>query len=91
LGTDTLEKVLEKLATTDKSSTIVVERLIDGKMRITSGSWDGERVFARDQVLEVSNVEDRLHVARKTPHHGKCDPPIAPYASARKSSKTDGL
>jgi hypothetical protein len=43
---------LEKLATSDKA-TIVVERLTDGKMRVTSGSWDGEKVILRDQVLEV--------------------------------------
>jgi hypothetical protein len=48
-----LEKVLERLATTDKS-TIVIERQPDGKMRATSGSWDGEKVFLRDQVLEVA-------------------------------------
>jgi hypothetical protein len=35
-----------------------------GKMRVTSGSWEGEKVVACDQVLEVSNVEGRLHVAR---------------------------
>jgi len=50
------EKVLERLATTEKS-TIVIERQPDGKMRATSGSWDWEKVFLRDQVLEVGNVE----------------------------------
>jgi hypothetical protein len=58
------EKVLERLATTDKS-TIVIERQPDGKMRATSGSWDGEKVFLREQVLEVRNVEGRIHVARR--------------------------
>jgi hypothetical protein len=47
---DTTEKVLEKLATSDKA-TIVIERQLDGKMRVTSGSWDGEKVVLRDQVL----------------------------------------
>jgi hypothetical protein len=56
MRTDTTEKVLEKLATSDKA-TIVIERQPDGKMRVTSGSWDGEKVFSRDQVLEVRNVE----------------------------------
>jgi hypothetical protein len=36
MRTDTAEKVLEKLVTSDKA-TIVVERQIDGKMRVTSG------------------------------------------------------
>jgi hypothetical protein len=42
---DNLEKVLEKLAISEKT-TIVVAREIDGKMRVTSGSWEGEKVFA---------------------------------------------
>jgi hypothetical protein len=59
--TDIEEKVLEKLATSDKA-TIVVERQSDGKMRVTSGSWDGEKVILRDQVLEVRNVDaSRTH------------------------------
>jgi hypothetical protein len=62
MRTDIEEKVLEKLATSDRV-TIVVERQSDGKMRVTSGSWDGEKVILRDQVLEVSKVEGRLHVA----------------------------
>jgi hypothetical protein len=39
MRTDSPEKVLEKLAASDKA-TIVVERLTDRKMRVTSGSWD---------------------------------------------------
>ena len=46
-----LEKVLERLATTDKV-TFVFERAPDGKVRVTSGSWDGEKVILKDQVLE---------------------------------------
>jgi hypothetical protein len=42
---DNLEKVLEKLAISEKT-TIVVAREIDGKIRVTSGSWEGEKVFA---------------------------------------------
>jgi hypothetical protein len=34
-------------------------------MRVTSGSWDGEKVILKDEVLEVRNVDGRLHVARK--------------------------
>jgi hypothetical protein len=58
----------KKLATSDKA-TIVIERLTDGKMRVTSGSWDGVKVILRDQVPEVRNVEGRPHVARKRLHH----------------------
>jgi hypothetical protein len=37
-------------------------------MRVSSGSWEGEKVFLRDQVLEIrlANDDNRLHVARKT-------------------------
>jgi len=44
-----------KGATTD-GSTIVVERRPNGKMRATSGSWDGEKIFFEDRVLKVHNV-----------------------------------
>ena len=52
------------------------ERQSDGKMRVTSGSWDGEKVILRDQVLEVRNVDGRLHVARKERRPDEWDPPI---------------
>ena len=72
------EKVLERLAVTEKSTTII-KRQPGGKMRVTSGSWDGEKVFFRDQVLEVRNVEGRIHVARKPRRHDEWDPPIPVY------------
>ncbi len=43
MRTKDLEKVLEKLATTDKATLVAS----DGKMRLTSGSWEGEKVLAR--------------------------------------------
>jgi hypothetical protein len=52
----TWEKVLERLATSDKT-TIIIERQPDGKMRVTSASWDGEKVFLKDQVVETRNVD----------------------------------
>ncbi len=77
MRTDTTEKVLEKLATSDKAS-IIVERQPDGKMRVTSGSWDGEKVILRDQVLEVRNVDGRLHIARKPRGYDEWDPYVPP-------------
>jgi hypothetical protein len=78
MRTDTTEKVLEKLATSDKAS-IVIERQTDGKMRVTSGSWDGEKVILRDQVLEVRKVDGRLHVARKPRQYDEWEPYVPPY------------
>jgi hypothetical protein len=75
---DIEEKVLEKLATSDKA-TIVVDRLPEGKIRVTSTSWDGEKVILRDQVLEVRNVEGRLHIARKPRQYDEWDRYVAPY------------
>jgi hypothetical protein len=51
------------LATSDKA-TIVIERQPDGKLRVTSGSWDGEKVILRDQAPAVGNVEGRTSHAR---------------------------
>jgi hypothetical protein len=36
-------------------------------------------VFLKDQVLEVRNVDGRLHVARKERRHDEWDPPVEPY------------
>jgi hypothetical protein len=79
---DSLEKVIEKLATTEKT-TIAIAREVGGKIRVTSGSWDGEKVILKDQILEVRNVDGRLYVARKAKKHDEWDPPIAPYERER--------
>ena len=52
----------------------MIEKPPDGKMRVASGSWEGEKVFFRDQVLEVRNVEGRIHVARKPRQHDEWAP-----------------
>jgi hypothetical protein len=74
---DSLEKVLEKLAVSEKLS-LVLAREEGGKIRVTSGSWDGEKVILKGQVLEVRNVDGRLYVARKARKPDEWDPPIAP-------------
>ena len=38
-------------------------------MRVTSGSWDGDKVILCDQVVEVGNVDGRLNIARKERHY----------------------
>ena len=75
---DSLEKVLEKLATTEKT-TIAIAREVGGKIRVTSGSWEGEKVILKDQVLEIRNVDGRLYVARKAKKPDEWDPPIPAY------------
>jgi hypothetical protein len=51
-------------------------------MRVTSGSW----VILRDRVLEVRNVDGRLHIASKPRHHDGWDLPIAPYDPTGRAS-----
>jgi hypothetical protein len=52
MGPVNLEKVLEKLVTNGKT-TLVCEKAPEGKIRVTSGSWDGEKVILKGQVLEI--------------------------------------
>jgi hypothetical protein len=40
-----------KVSPTSGKTTIVIERQPDGKMRATSGAWDGEKVLLNDQAL----------------------------------------
>ncbi|MGB9392473.1 MAG: hypothetical protein WCB70_21140, partial [Xanthobacteraceae bacterium] len=40
-------------------------------------------MFLRHQVLEVRNVEGRIHVARKPRRHDEWDPPIPVYDPLR--------
>ncbi len=75
---ETLENVLEKLATSDKT-TLVCEKAPEGKIRVTSGSWEGEKVILKGQVLEVRNYEGRVQVARKVMRHDDWNPPLVPY------------
>ena len=51
----------------------------DGKMRVTSKSWEGEKVFLRDQALEFRNVGAGLHIAKRERGHDEWNPPIEPY------------
>ena len=71
-GVDIQGKVLERLATSDKS-TIVIERQPDGKMRVTSGSWDGEKVLLKDQVLKARTLTGCL-LASQNPAPGPVGP-----------------
>jgi len=66
MRTENLEKVLEKLATTDKT-TLVCEKAPEGKIRVTSGSWNGEKVILKGQVLEVRNIEGAARRSQNSP------------------------
>ena len=73
-----LEKVIERLAVTDKA-TLAIEKAPDGKVRVTSSAWPDERVILKGQVLEVRNIDDRPHVARRERRPDEWDVPIEPY------------
>jgi hypothetical protein len=75
---DSLEKVLEKLTVSEKTS-LILAREVGGKIRVTSGSWEGEKIILKDQVLEIRNVDGRLYIARKAKKPDEWDPPIPAY------------
>ena len=72
------ESVLERLGTTE-STTLVLTREAGGKIRVTSLLWPEPKVILKDEVLEVRNVDGRLHIARKARYHDEWDPKVAPY------------
>ena len=51
-----LEKVIEKLAITDRI-TLVCETLKDGKIRVNSSPWADAEVILKSEVLEVRNLD----------------------------------
>ena len=58
-------------------------------MRVTSGSWDGEKVILRDQVLEVRPRRRPAAVARGVAQAGRVGPAdraLRTYGSMVKSS-----
>jgi len=60
------------LATSEKT-TIDIERQPDGKMRVMSGSWDGEKVVLKNQVIEIRNV-DEVSARSQNPAPGPVGP-----------------
>ena len=64
------ESVLERLGTTE-STTLVVKREDDGKIRITSLLWPEPKVILRGEVLKVRNVDHRVRPPECPP---RCDP-----------------
>jgi len=77
MGPDKLEKVLERMGTTEET-TLVVNRDIDGKMRVTSRHWEVAKVRGRNEVLGPQHQRP-LHVVRKQRRPDEWDPPIEPY------------
>jgi hypothetical protein len=75
--------------TSDKTTiVIVIEKQPDGKMRITSGSWNGEKIFLKDQVIEVRHANALGCMARKTKAPDEWDAPI--QAPTRRGACRDG-
>jgi hypothetical protein len=61
---DTTESVLERMAVTE-GTTLAVARIDGGKIRVTSLLWPEPKVILKDEVLEIRNVDGRLHIACK--------------------------
>ena len=77
-GFSGLPDVIEKMAIAD-STNLVLEKPPEGKIRVTSKSWDDAKVILRDQVLEIRSVDGQIRVSRKHRFHDAGDPPVAPY------------
>jgi hypothetical protein len=43
--------------------------------------WETPKVILHSEVLEIRNVEGRLHIARKARHHDEWDPPVEGHDS----------
>ena len=62
---------------------VVVTRVHDGKFKVTSKSWDEEKVGLPHQVLELRMLAGRVRVARKARHPGSGDtlPQVEPIGA----------
>ena len=68
---------IELLAIT-KRTTLVLERLADGKIRATSNSFVEEKVILPDQVLKARSIDGRIRIARKPREYDEGDPKPVP-------------
>ena len=57
---------------------LVLEKLADGKIRVTSSSLVEDKVILPDQVLEVRSPDGRIRVARRGRLPDAGDPPRVP-------------
>ena len=73
-----VDKVLEKLAKTDKV-TVSLVALPDGKIRANTSAWGDAKVLLRNEVLEVRVIDGQLRLARKERFHDDGDLPVEPY------------
>ena len=72
------ESVLERLGTTE-STTLALARDPGGNIRVTSLLWPEPKVILKGEVLEVRNVDGRLHIACKPHHPDEWEPRFVPY------------
>jgi hypothetical protein len=66
---------LERLGTTE-STTLLLKREDGGKIGVASMLWEDAEVILKGEVLEIRNVDGRLHIARQVRHHDEWDPPV---------------
>ena len=72
------EKVIERLVVTD-NATIVVDKAPEGKIRVTSGSWDGEKVFLKDRCSKRPMSRAGCMSLEKSARPDEWDPPAEKY------------
>jgi hypothetical protein len=75
------EKVLKKLAVTDKI-TLVLEHVKggkNGKIRVSATPWEDARVVVDGEVLEVRALDGQLRISVKERHYDDGDPEPVPF------------
>ena len=71
--------LVEPLAVTDRT-TLVPERIADGKIRVISTPLVEDKVILADQVPEIRSLGGRIRIARKERQPDVGDPPQVPSA-----------
>jgi hypothetical protein len=86
MGPVNLEKVLEKLATTDKA-TLVFEKAPEGKVRVTASTWASEKVILKGRCLRSATSTGKCASRGKpntTTTGTRRSSPMSPMGRAKK-------
>lgn len=72
-------RVIRKLAAVTERITLALDKLPEGKIRVSASCWEDARVVMRVQVLEIRNIDGQIRVAVKDRLYDTGDLPMAPY------------
>src|SRR5690242_11783004 len=72
-----LEKILRKLATTDRPRSSV-GKCLEGKIRVMPCSWGGEKIILKGQSLEMCNIDGAAACPAQGTSAGPADRLVSP-------------